>query len=689
MAALPHARYEAVALAGVRPLGWLLEFLQRQCAGLSGHPEASGYPLDHTFWDDPSRLPDVSDPAMTWWPYEQTAYWVDGALKAGFLAGNEAVHRMALAQIDGAIATAAPDGFIGPEMFRDRTRWPYLMFFRAVLAQYQITGDRRLVDALVRHYRSTAHPMGFARDVSGVEILLALYAETQEPDLLEMATDLYARFNGQASEQSRDTTLAGMRSDRPVTSHGVSFNELAKLGALLYAATGDRASLEATVHAYGKVESDHLLADGMHSGAEAMSGNDPLESHETCGITDFTWSLGHLLQITGDPQYADRLERVIFNALPGALTKDFSALQYFSCPNQVIATNTSNHNPMSRGDNRMEYRPGHPVQCCTGNVQRAMPNYVDRMWMRGRGGIDEIVAALFGPSRIEVVLSDTQVTIEQHTRYPFEPRVGFTLTPQRPVCFVFSVRIPGWCHDPVVTVNGQVLATAPVPGSFCRIEREWQPDDRVGLSLPYELIPRRWPQGGISVELGPLTLSLSITGPLAIDTEDDWERTPEEFRLAGPQHRLAGFPAYSMEPSGPWAYALDIDEATLSETGDIRWTTSTAFPLDVDAPAVRVSVPARRVRDWYLVESDRVSRLVPSFANGQFRMVEHEVDGRFTLTPPLPAPRTLPERLSTDVERIELVPYGNTLLRLTVFPNADERSSAGRSDLDTAEVADE
>jgi len=137
--ALPHAKYEAAGLANIRPLGWLLEFLERQCAGLTGHPEASGYPLDHTFWDDPSKLPDVSDAAMTWWPYEQTAYWVDGAIKAGFLAGDEAVHGKALTQIEGAIATAASDGFIGPDLFRDAHRWPYVMFFRAVLAEYQIT----------------------------------------------------------------------------------------------------------------------------------------------------------------------------------------------------------------------------------------------------------------------------------------------------------------------------------------------------------------------------------------------------------------------------------------------------------------------------------------------------------------------------------------------------------------------
>jgi hypothetical protein len=673
MAALPYARYEPVPLTGVRPQGWLLEFLRRQCAGITGHPEASGYPLDHTFWDDPSRPPELADPAMAWWPYEQTAYWVDGALKAGFLAGDQAVYRMALAQIEGALTTAAPDGFIGPELFREQHRWPYVVFFRAVLAQYGISGDRRLLDGLVAHYRSTPHPMNFGRDVSGVEILLALYAETREPDLLELATDLYARFN-QAPDHHGDVSLAGMRSDRPVTMHGVTFNELAKLGALIYAATGDHNSLQATVHAFAKVERDHLLADGLHSGAEAMSGNGPLESHETCTIADHTWSLGHLLQITGEVRYADQLERVIFNALPGAVTKDFTALQYFSCPNQLIATSTSNHNPMSRGDNRMSYRPGHPVQCCTGNVQRAMPNYVERMWMRRRSdgvdGVDEIVAALFGPSRIELRVADTPVTIEERTRYPFEPRVGFTLSPQRPVRFAFAVRIPNWCSDPVVAVNGEPVAEALAPGSFCRIEREWRAGDQVEVSLPFELVSKRWPGGGISLELGPLTLSLPVSARLEIDAEDDWERTPKEFQLARPRPRRAEFPAYTLVPTSPWSYALAVDETSLPETGRVVWTENTGFPLDVDAPAVRVSVPARRVHDWSLVTADRVQRRLPSFADGRFRMVEHTVVGKFTLTPPLPSPDTLPARLSDDVEHIELVPYGNSLLRLTVFPSA-------------------
>ena len=49
------------------------------------------------------------------------------------------------------------------------------------------------------------------------------------------------------------------------------------------------------------------------------------------------------------------------------------------------------------------------------------------------------------------------------------------------------------------------------------------------------------------------------------------------------------------------------------------------------------------------------------------------VKGMFIFTPPLPAVKTLQARLAQEVEWIELVPYGATLLRLTVFPQAKSK----------------
>mgnify|MGYP001104458829 CR=1 FL=1 len=81
MSPLPYSHYQPVPLSHVRPSGWILEFLKRQCTGITGNLQASGFPLDHTFWGSPNQSPEVLDPDMFWWPYEQTAYRIDGALR--------------------------------------------------------------------------------------------------------------------------------------------------------------------------------------------------------------------------------------------------------------------------------------------------------------------------------------------------------------------------------------------------------------------------------------------------------------------------------------------------------------------------------------------------------------------------------------------------------------------------------
>lgn len=652
-------------LCEVQSAGWIHDFLHSQAAGLTGHPEVQGYPYGHKYWGSPNE---DTGPYAAWWPYEQTAYWLDGAIKCAYLTGDRALYQRALEEIEYAIQHAAPDGYIGPEMMRHKDRWAHAVFFRAVLAQYEITGNRLYLDALARHYRSTVHPMGWSRDVTGVELLAYLFQATGEVDLLMQAEDLYRRFN--ALMPDHDASLESLLSDRKATEHGVTFNEIAKLAAILYGVTSKAEYLDAVVHGYAKLDRDQLLADGMHSCSEHLRGRDPLDSHETCDITDHTWALGYLFQVTGEVKYADRIEKIIFNALPGAVTKDFKALQYLSCPNQVSLTHTGNHNRFMRGFNWMSYRPDHEVQCCPGNVHRAMPNYVSRMWLKR--GEDEIVAALYGPGQVQTSLGGVRTTIEAQTTYPCEQEVGFVITLEHPACFTFTLRIPGWCKRPAVTVNGSPVVLGRAP--FVLITREWQTGDRVRLELPFELGLQQFPKGGVSIDYGPLTMSLPVSAHTEIErgdsTNDQRRDVQGAYYISRQKGATADFPAWELTPTSPWNYALCVDEDNLGQVAQVQWNGLQGNPFDPAKPFVSLRVPARRVKGWEIVQRKSIVQLTNRVVDGKWKFGDRIYRGDFALTPPLPSRRELRQRLSEDMAWIELVPYGSTLLRLTVFPQA-------------------
>ena len=391
--------------------------------------------------------------------------------------------------------------------------------------------------------------------------------------------------------------------------------------------------------------------------------------HETCDITDHTWALAYLLQATGDARYADRIEQVIFNALPGAITKDFRALQYFSCPNQVVLTNASNHNLFMRGLNWMSYRPDHEVQCCPGNLHRAMPNYISKMWMRAAEG--GIVAALYGPGTLQTTAGETPVTITAKTRYPYQQSVEFTLQPAAAVSFAFILRIPAWCSRASLKINGQDAGTGLKPGSFFTIRRLWQPGDVVLLELPFELALQEWPRDGISLAYGPLALALPV--PARAEIEEENSTVAQQKTTLGDRYEPRSlvakpdFPAWNLFPDGPWNYALCVDAGSLKDL-KVEWNEDCRDPLDVDNPAFRLRVRARRVQDWRIVHTRRARQRGHWTEDGQLRRGLRTITGDFRFTPPLPDPSRLPARLKSEVEEIELIPYAATMLRITVFP---------------------
>ena len=306
------------------PAGWLRRWLEQQRNGLTGHLDVAGPPFDSKLWACP-HLP-FRKGASPWWPYEQTAYWVDGLTRCALALEDPALLARARRQIDYVLKHADRDGYLGPKSCKPPMpagRWPHVIFFRALIAWHRHTGDPRIPQALARHYTESPHHHADHRDVCNIEILCWLAATLNDAGFAQQAELIWKTYLDHLPHHDQAMDRARIHSPGPGSGHGVTYCETVKLGALLYRATGKPEYFRYTRDGYGKLERHHLLLSGAPSSTEELRGTTALDAHETCDIVDYSWGAGHLLLAGGDAALGDAIERATFNALPGALSKDF------------------------------------------------------------------------------------------------------------------------------------------------------------------------------------------------------------------------------------------------------------------------------------------------------------------------------------------------------------------------------
>ena len=625
-------------IADITPKGWLLEFLQRQKTGLTGHPEALSYPYNTCLWA--GEIPRNGDYGQDWWRYEQTAYYTDGLLRLGYLLDDEELIKKGEEGITYTLAHPQSNGRLGSSVIS--SLWPQVVFWRAMKAYADVHGNpASLRNALRRNYNSMTNTdlTNGRRHILNLEGLLWLYGETGTRSFLTKAETAYKTGGFEF-----DATDAG--SDEFIHLHGVTYCEMLKVPLLLYAYTGNEEYLRIAMNAERKLERDHMLPDGVPSSAEYTQGNDIDVAHETCDITDYTWSLGYFLTVTGEAEWADRIERAIFNAAPGAVTANFDAVQYFSSVNQVICTGNSDNNKFKRGSTWMAYRPTHETECCAGNMHRMMPNFASRLWMRGEN--EAIVAAMYAPSEIDFKVGDTQCHITEETYYPFSGEITFRFSLPETKHFPFVFRIPGWCKEYQLKLNeaplqlpqggGNVPGASPRgslegAGSFVNLERDWNDGDVVTLSLTMTpKVVEAANRQGKYVECGPLLLTYPVSATVTEDTNT--------YSNMNGKEPGDGFKCWSMKPSGSFNYALYTDAETLTLNIDEE-KLKNAYPFDLEGNPLSVALPVRPIT-WTL-EKDRYNPVLPAS--------EHVV-------------------FSGGQRNISLVPYGAAKLRVTVFPDA-------------------
>ena len=744
----PFATFSEGLISDIKPDGWVKEILLRQKDGLTGHPEAMSYPFDSCCWAGDLEI--SKNPhywGADWWRFEQSAYYVDGFTRLGYILDDEELIAKGKANVEYVLSHPLPpipghefdestfrffSGFASPitqdanaqqklvaqrseqlrrkkivaEAGRPEGRlgregesmgWPFAVFFRAIKTYYEATGDPRVPVMLEKHYLTyTPEELTEMRYFINIEGILWTYALTGNSKLLELAESVWDMF-----PQYMEDYL----NDEPMSGHGVTICETLKLPMLLYAYTGKEIYKEAALKGDRKMEDENMLIDGIISSSEGLAGLDALASHETCDISDYTWTMGYYLMVTGDAIFADRLERAIFNAGFGAITKDFKAMQYFSCPNQFLATGSSNHNEYKKAKTWMAYRSAHEVECCIGNLHRYFPNFASRMWLKDRNG--QPVAALYGPSSVVYNLGNgVTVSIQEITKYPFEEDICFKFTfyengkvSKKPFQMDFTYRVPEW-------------SMSSEEKGFHTISKTWQSGEVFCVNFPMKIEFVKNAVQGESIVRGPLTYTYAIPA--------NWEVDNHVYDyLAGKASKNPDFVNWNITPAGKWNYAIrnaNLDEVKLLETN------AKGFPFDLESVPIKIRIPVVEVKDWNLdvipsqtYEGERFTQWTnetlfdkngnPS-ANGGYvkidgRLIQllgagamkyysdskgnygrirdafneiFEKDGKWYcswemedayLTPNLPN-NVVPEDGSETF--IELVPYGASTIRLTVFP---------------------
>ena len=617
----------------IHPGGWLRTMLQRQHDGLTGHPEALSYPYNSCLWAGEISRADESY-GDNWWRYEQTAYYTEGLLKLGYELGADEIVSKAMEGIEYTLAHPDENGVLGNSTLVGIT-WPMSVFFRVLQAKYEHDGDTRIPAALERHYlnfsaQDLAGGIVGGRNIMSIEGILWTYGKTGNAKLLKLAEDAWAIQGKFAVDETAITSA------EPFYMHAVTFSEMLKLPLLLYAYTGKQHYLDLAMTAVKKVERESMLPDGVPTSAEFLYGNNISTSHETCVIVDYTWTLSHFLQVTGQAEWADKIEQAIYNAGMGAITKDFRSLQYFSSVNQFIATGSSNHNIYKHGSTWMAYRPTHETECCSGNVNRMLPNFVSRMWMTdGEGGA---VAAIYGPGEATYATDKGDVVIKCETDYPFTETLTFSASGAEGASLPLTLRIPTWCSHAAVAVNGQPVNLTLTAGTFIKLPEAVKSGDVVTLTLPMSVEKRVIEGQGICFQRGPLLYAYAIPQQMTEDTE-------EYACMHGKKPEDPDFKCWNIVPTGDFNYAFADDGQPISVSYPYVEEIGGTIPFDRNYTPVKMRIPVKQI-DWSLV------------------------DGRYT--PALPEQGHL-SFLSDTTQYIDLVPYGSTELRLTVFPDADAK----------------
>ena len=245
----------------------------------------------------------------------------------------------------------------------------------------------------------------------------------------------------------------------------------------LYSEIGDQSLLNVLQRIWLKIVKGKMYISGGIGSIKGIEGfekdfklRNEKSYSETCAAIGFLIWSWRLLQITGHCKYADLIERLLYNAMLAGYSID--GRKYFYS------------NPLvSYGQE--ERKEWFLCACCPPNVARTIASLGNYIYSMSEEGI--WIHQYIG-NESQVTLHNNIIKIDLKSNFPWNGMVKIKLGLEKNRNFSIFLRVPQWCNNTTLTINGKKYYGPLTPGKYVEIIRNWINKDLIEVN--FEIVPR-------------------------------------------------------------------------------------------------------------------------------------------------------------------------------------------------------
>jgi len=410
----------------------------------------------------------------------------------------------------------------------------------AAIAYFKATGKRKFLDTAIKladHYvavfgEGTKH---WAPGHQEIELaLVKLYHETGNARYLKLAQWFleerghghYVFKEGFTFDRDEHGGAPYSQDDKPVreltdiAGHAVRAMYMYSAIADIAAITGDAGYIVTLDRLWDStIFRNMYITGGIGSSKynEGFTGDYDLPNDsaycETCAAVGMVFWNHRMNLMHGDSKYADILELAMYNGALAGMSQSGDKFFYVN----PLETDGSHH--------REEW---FDVSCCPTQTSRFITSIGNYIYTTSD---DSIYTNLYIGSTSNIKLKNSKVKLIQKTEYPWQGTVNMTVYPEKASVFGINLRIPGWCRNATVKVNGIQVNNMFVEKGYIVLFREWNQNDVITLKLemPIEKVvahPKvKMNEGKLAIKRGPIVYCVEET-----DNKDSYDKmviTPE------------------------------------------------------------------------------------------------------------------------------------------------------------------